>query len=387
VISWAILTGEYPPKVGGVADYTRNVALGLARAGDTVHVITAPSPSGEAPVADPSIEVHVLPDRWGPRSLVAASRVLARVRPTHVLVEYVAQAWGMRGANVPFALWVAARPERVFAMFHEVAWPFRRSDPPKHQALAAVTHAMAAIVATKAARTFVSIPEWNAWIRRAQPFAREAEWLPIPSGVSTTVDPAKLAEVRRRLGIRSGDPVVGYFGMIGYTVAAYLEPALERIAADPSRTLLLLGPTGAPLAERLRAKVGGAGARVVATGRLDAGDVAAHLAACALVVLPYVDGVSTRRSSVMAALALGVPVVSNDGELTAPIWREGAVALAVDPSPGAIAAEVEALLADPARRTAMGERGRALYEERFSMERTIEGLRAAAGETGAAARW
>jgi len=35
---WAILTGEYPPQPGGVSDYTRLVAEGLAVGGDEVHV-------------------------------------------------------------------------------------------------------------------------------------------------------------------------------------------------------------------------------------------------------------------------------------------------------------------------------------------------------------
>jgi hypothetical protein len=36
-LTWAILTGEYPPQAGGVSDYTRLVARGLAECGDRVH--------------------------------------------------------------------------------------------------------------------------------------------------------------------------------------------------------------------------------------------------------------------------------------------------------------------------------------------------------------
>jgi hypothetical protein len=57
--SWSILAGEYPPKVGGVAAYTRNVAVALAAAGDDVHV-WSPSPSGARLVADPGVAVHTL---------------------------------------------------------------------------------------------------------------------------------------------------------------------------------------------------------------------------------------------------------------------------------------------------------------------------------------
>ena len=35
---WLILTGDYPPQLGDVSDYTRQIACGLAEAGDLVHV-------------------------------------------------------------------------------------------------------------------------------------------------------------------------------------------------------------------------------------------------------------------------------------------------------------------------------------------------------------
>ena len=35
---WHILTGEYPPRPGGVSDYSAHLSGGLARAGAEVHV-------------------------------------------------------------------------------------------------------------------------------------------------------------------------------------------------------------------------------------------------------------------------------------------------------------------------------------------------------------
>ncbi len=37
-MTWHIITGEYPPAIGGVSSYTQLVAEGLAAAGDAVHV-------------------------------------------------------------------------------------------------------------------------------------------------------------------------------------------------------------------------------------------------------------------------------------------------------------------------------------------------------------
>jgi len=46
---------------------------------------------------------------------------------------------------------------------------------------------------------------------------------------------------------------------------------------------------------------------------------------------PYEDGVTTRRGSIIAALALGVPVVTTTGRMTEPLWRaSAAVTLVAD---------------------------------------------------------
>jgi glycosyltransferase involved in cell wall biosynthesis len=116
--------------------------------------------------------------------------------------------------------------------------------------------------------------------------------------------------------------------------------------------------------------------RVRVTGELSAQEVAANLAACSLVVQPYADGISGRRTSAMASLALGVPIVTNEGPQTEALWRSSrAVAIADPDTPEALTLAVETLLRDEAGRSALGSRGRELYEQEFSMARTVATLR------------
>jgi glycosyltransferase involved in cell wall biosynthesis len=116
--------------------------------------------------------------------------------------------------------------------------------------------------------------------------------------------------------------------------------------------------------------------RVIATGDLAPEAAAAHLAACHVLLQPFPDGVTTRRTSLMAGLALGKPVVTNAGALTETVWRErGGVALA--PSPKELVPIAEVLLCQPERWSELGERGRTLYRERFSLQRAVETLRLA----------
>ena len=60
--------------------------------------------------------------------------------------------------------------------------------------------------------------------------------------------------------------------------------------------------------------------------------------------------------------------------------------MALAPSAGELAPVAEALLRQPERWSELGERGQALYRERFSLRRTVETLRAAAGVQVSASR-
>src|ERR1019366_7980890 len=102
-------------------------------------------------------------------------------------------------------------------------------------------------------------------------------------------------------------------------------------------------------------------------------DAAAHLSACDVLIQPYVDGISTRRTSAMAGLALGVPLATNHGWLPETILRKSrAVELAA--TPDRVHEAADALLRDPTWAATVGARGRQLYRDRFSLEHTVRTL-------------
>ena len=95
--------------------------------------------------------------------------------------------------------------------------------------------------------------------------------------------------------------------------------------------------------------------------------MARHLAAADLFVAPFVDGVSTRRTTLMAALQHGLPVVGTDGRLTDDVLRRAGDALTLVPAddPRRLAAAVRWLGGDADQRLARGAAGRELYEDSF----------------------
>jgi glycosyltransferase involved in cell wall biosynthesis len=375
---WAIVTGEYPPQPGGVADHTRLVAHGLAARGDEVHV-WAPATSDAGHVdAVPNVTVHRLPGGFGPRDLATLGAALDRSPVDRLLVQYVPHAFGWRAMNLPFAWWLRGRRDRdaVWVVFHEVAFPFRWRQRPAHMLLAGATRLMAATIARAAARTYVTTPAWEPLLPRRAASARPT-WLPVPSNVATTVDAAAVAATRARVAPADGALVVGHFGTFGNDITPGLSAALAPLLRDDRRVGLLIGRGAERFASELRRAHPDVGPRVVAADDLSGEAIATHLAACDLLVQPYPDGATSRRGTLMAGLALGIPIATTDGALTEPVWREsGAVALAPADAPGELAAVAEALLRDPARRAALGRRAADLYASRFAVDHTIAALRA-----------
>jgi hypothetical protein len=322
-------------------------------------------------IDDPGIEVVRLRDRFGYRGLTELERTLGRMKADHLLVQYVPHAFGWKGMNLPFAAWVATRAWRfvpVWVMFHEVAFPFR-CRPLSHTILSAVTRAMARLVAGAGARLFSSIAAWGPLIHRLCPRAKPVEWLPIPSNVPH--DP-NIPAVRSSPGT-----VIGHFGTYGPSTTELLEPTLLSLLSAHDRSATLLGRGGIDFRNRFIARYPHLSERVVALGELSSNELAARIRGCDVLLQPFIDGISSRRTSAMAGLSSGVPLVSNLGELSEPLWCDlGCIGLAGSPNPVELAAAAESVLSvSPRERIAMGQRSTVVYRERFGIDKTIACLR------------
>ena len=377
VTRWAILTGEYPPQPGGVSDYTRLVACGLAEAGDSVTVF-API-FNDAEIDDPGVRVHRLAG-FGPRTLRHLDRHLVGSKPDCILVQYVPHAFGYKAMNWPFAAWLAVRAGRiapVWAMFHEVASPYSWPSP-KHALLGAVTRLMARRIAGAAERVFVTIPAWGDLLKRLCPRMKPAEWSPVPCTFDADPSPESALSARR-LFASHGEMLVGHFGTFGTLITDMLAPALvEMLRLRADANVLLIGRGSKEFRERFVGSDPVWNSRVTAVGELPADAISAHLRACDLLVQPFPDGISSRRTSAMAGLANGLPIATNLGVLSEPLWASGAVSSVPSPDPAALGRLAVSLLADRPAREALGRFGLALYRETFAIEHTIARLRGTA---------
>ena len=374
---WHVVTGEYPPAIGGVADHTRLVAAGLAARGAVVH-IWAPGDAGST--TEDGVCVHRVAGAWAARDLEVVSEQLGRADAGRVLVQWVPHAYGQRSLNVGFCRWVrglARQGAVVEVMVHEPSLGFREGSL-KQDAAAALHRWMLVTLLRGASRVWLATPSWEPRVRpwllgRSIPI----EWLPVPSNIAVASASVDVRALRARHA--AGRPVlVGHFGTFGAATTRQLEQALSAVLErSPEIAVLLIGRDGDRFAPLLSARAPADQSRVSCTGPRDDRAVSCAIQACDVMLQPFGDGASMRRTTLMAALAHARATVTTIGRLSEPLWalQHDRTLVAVDAADApALAAGTLALAADPGRRARLGEAARALYDGTFALHRTLDAL-------------
>jgi glycosyltransferase involved in cell wall biosynthesis len=142
--------------------------------------------------------------------------------------------------------------------------------------------------------------------------------------------------------------------------------------------------TGAS-AEDLEAVRTSARCRVIGGVGLEPAEVSARLQAADVYVVPIDEGVSTRRSALMAGLSHGLPVVATWGSATDRILREAdgrALRLVAVQNVDAFASAVADIAADHAQAASMAAEGKRLYQRNFDWPHIAGRLMDGLGERG-----
>jgi glycosyltransferase involved in cell wall biosynthesis len=381
-----IITSEYPPQPGGVSDYTQLVAEGLAQEGEEVHV-WCPGTAGES-ISAGGVHVHSGLGRVTPEDLARVGEQLDRFpAPRHILVQYVPHGYGYRSMNVPFCVWLWRRAKKrgdtVEFMVHEA---FHRFAGSWRQYGAALVHRLMTVILLRAAtRVWFSDPQWE---RRWKPYAMGRsipfQWLPVPSNIRIVRNEAETQLVHRRY-LPEGGLLIGHFGTYGAPVLSVLEPIVLKIAHElPDQPLLLMGINSQEFRKHLIEQHPSFEKTLFATGPLAPAELSSHIAACDLLIQPYPDGATTRRTSLMVGLSHGKAIVTTSSEETERVWLDF-VPVRLTPS-GDASAFVQALrdlLEDPEERARVSQAAGKLYRERFDISHTLAELRAQASERAA----
>lgn len=374
-----LISGEFPPMQGGVGDYTREMARAFAALGHQVVVVASRISRSEDARGEP-FDLRSVIAKWNWSSWGSVLSVLRETRPEVVNIQYQAAAYGMLPPIhlLPWRLRLLKEHPAIVVTFHDLRVPylFPKAGPLRWQAVLALARWSDAAIVTN--------PEDEVVLKRYS-FVRRLARIPIGSNIAPQ-PPAGYQRMawRARLGVAPQERLLAYFGFLNESKGGEtLIRALHRLGAGYK--LLMVGgktgasdPTNAAYAQKMESLIAELGLteRILWTGYAPEEQVSAHLLAADAAVLPYRDGVSLRRGSLMAALAHGLPVVSTMPAVRADEFQEGRNILLTPPEEAAsLAAAVERVMRSEELRARLAEGAKSL-SARFAWpeiaRRTVE---------------
>jgi glycosyltransferase involved in cell wall biosynthesis len=330
-----LITGEYPPMQGGVGDFTCELARALNELGHQAHVITGWPHSaalrpfrsapriGEGRFAEAGsrgddANIHRAIESWGVRCWGQIADVVHQYDLEVLNIQYEPAAYSMHvGINfLPGRLIRSTIKRPIVTTFHDLLVPylFPKAGSLRWKVVEYLARHSDAVITTN--------EEDRARLSNLQRPIANLQLVPIGSNIDPAlVDVFDREQARSRWNIRSDEYLIGYFGFLNLSKGGeVLMRALKTLIDDglPLKLLLIGGRTGssdptnaeyAAQVERLVTALNLKGA-VITTGYVDSIAVSCALFACDVMALPYTDGASLRRGSLLAAIAHGRAIVT-----------------------------------------------------------------------------
>jgi glycosyltransferase involved in cell wall biosynthesis len=364
------ITGEYPPMQGGVGAFTQELARALTSLGHELFVFT----DHRAASGQGSNHVHVTADAhsWSWGTLGRIRRWAQAQKLDVVNIQYQAAAYNM-------AAFIHILPVRldntcVVTTFHDLLTPylFPKAGPLRYQAVLTLARSSDGVIVTNPA---------DQESLSAERSIASLLHIPIGSNITPSLAPDYNRSVwRAALGFQPGDILVGYFGFLNASkgIEALLQGIrIARNSGLPVKLLMIGGrtgtsdPTNIVYAREVDQMVEDLHLHddIRWTGFVDNTAVSGHLSACDLVALPFRDGASFRRGSLMAALAHGCAIITTHAEIDLPdLVGDHHVRLIPPDSPTALAIAIEDLADNPGLCRQLGENARELSRQ-FAWDR------------------
>lgn len=352
---------------GGVGAFTQELAKALSAAGHEIHIITdrQARPATDQrrvrdllePVSLDFAQLHPVIRHWRWSSVAAIVDIVLRHELDVVNIQYQAAAYNMRSPAINMLPWRLKGVTKTVVTFHDLRVPylFPKAGRLRETAVQFMARQASGIIATNPA----DLQQLTATIQT--PVCQ----IPIGSNITTYApNQNKIDKIRDEMGLAKTDFLLGYFGFLNESKGAdTLLKALVQL--DERHHLIFIGgQTGSSdpgnnqaFLTGLRHLITALGldARVHWTGFVPDERVSAFLHAANVMVMPYRDGVSLRRGTLMAVLVHGRSLITTTPASPTPELVHGENVWLVPPDePTALAAAVRIVLADESLQNRLG---------------------------------
>jgi glycosyltransferase involved in cell wall biosynthesis len=306
--------------------------------------------------------------RWSERGWGPALRALRRRakgwRAAWVLVQYTALAWSARGFPLRFTRILRtlhSAGARVCVVYHDME-PFAGTRVIDRLRRSAQLRVMREALRRVELAVFTVPVEKVPWMK---PYDGNVRFIPVGANLPTT------GEANSRKGISTdGKLSIAVFGITGgEATRKELDDITEavRFAASKARNLrlIVLGRNSKSAEEELRKRLKDTSVELHVMGVLPSEGVVRSLAISD--VLLFVRGqISTRRSSAIAGIACGLPVIASEGPETAPPITEAGLAIYSPQRKGDLGDVLLRVLEDEHYRASLAQQSWVAQQQYFS---------------------
>lgn len=307
-----------PPKIDGVGDYTWNLARALREYGIDACVFTSEEQQGSKGLLK-NEWVFPIVRQWQPKAIIEALKTIKGHTPDWFCFQYVPQMYSRWGIawQIPDILWAFKKEFRckIAVTFHEFisSWGIG----PKDVFLASTTRLQTKRILSVIDLAITTCNRYRDALQRFSPRPLPVAVIPVGSNIEPIVTaPEELRALRREI-FPEGAKVFGLFSRLSlprnfsFAVRALQKAQQQGVDA----WLYLIGSVESSNPKLFKdlmqlAKKIGIKSHIIATGELSKEDLSIQLKMVDVFIFPQTDGISTRNTALMAAMAHGLPVVS-----------------------------------------------------------------------------
>ncbi len=334
----ALITGDFPPAISGIADYVEKLADAMVKLGGDVTVITSRTEGVDT--QHPFAVRREIPS-WKWRDRAQLIELLASFDIAHIQYPSVAYGRSMMINLLPKLLARHAPQTKSLVTIHD----FRVMRLRWRARVAPMLWGVDGLIHVD--------PRDGPYLNTFMPFGRPPTTIiPIAANAEPVACvPGDRERWRSELGFAADETVVAFFGILyPHKGLPELHEAIKSLRTQGRKIrLLALGDFDrhaewrAGMQEQLRQD------HVVWVQGAPLQRVSECLHAADLAALPFHSGASTNRGSMLATLAHGLPTVTTNGPATpADLTEQFDVSLVPVNSPAALAQAIDDITRDPA---------------------------------------
>ena len=319
-----MIAGEFPPMPGGVGAFSRILAERMQQQGHDIHILSRDGTDSD------TLPISTI-RTWGMGSVTPIQEWVHKHQFDVINLQFQTAAYDMS----PFVHFL---PQMIhppmITSFHDLRFPylFPKAGKLRDWIVMHLARKSAGVIATNH--------------EDVQQLAHLPHHTIIPIGSNILIDiPADYDRRawRKKVGADEDTFLLGHFGFIkeikgvDYLLEAMKELLNQKIALRlvfiGGRSNTVDAGSDDPYLTHLDTRIKQLGLQdfIHWTGYVEEAEVASYLKAVDLVTLPFLDGASYRRGSLMAAIQYGCAILTTHPQTTIPTFKHGDNLWLVDP--------------------------------------------------------